>query len=168
MESTGTGFVAIGGTARQSSTASNRNRDRGLNSSPSVTSHTSRASTVSRDSHSPRPAIAHMIPRPDSPSLGDQRITSGVSVVSESERGHLRGISETSVSTEGVYATPLGQPLVTPGNLSSRQAESSTSRPGVVSPLTPPTGVEASGDYMSVGSRKGGRRKSNFAEELDK
>ena len=106
------------------------------------------------------------MPRPDSPSLGDQRILSGVSNISESDRGHLRGISETSISTDGNYATPMGEHGLALQNLPPRQSEPGVGpRPGVVSPLTPPDGVERSGDYMMAGSTK---RKSNFNEELDK
>jgi len=153
----------MGGTNRQSSTASNINRDRGLTASPSIASHNSRASDVSRDSYVSRPAMSPLVvARPDSPSLGDQRMTSGVSNVSESDRGHLRGISETSVSTQGEYATPMALSSIPP-----RQTERTDGPRGVVSPLTPPLGLEASGDYMTHGS-SGGRRKSNFNEELDK
>lgn len=91
---------------------------------------------------------------------------SGVSNVSESERGHLRGISETSVSTQGDYATPMesrdrGMRLK---DIPDR-SEPVQNRPAVVSPLTPPQGTD--GDYMSAGPSSGTRRKSNFNEELD-
>jgi len=78
--------------------------------------------------------------------------------VSDSERGHLRGISDTSVSTEGNFATPMDMPM----------AETPGGRPGAISPLTPPH-VEG-GDYLGVGSSPasgGSKRKSQFSEKLD-
>ena len=108
-------------------------------------------------------------PRADSPSLGgapdNMRITSGVSNVSETDRGHLRGISETSVSTDGNYATPMeGLGL---GGLPPSGAGR------VVSPLTPPDGANEAGDYLGASEAGGSsptpnqRKKSNFAEGLD-
>jgi hypothetical protein len=111
--------------------------------------------------------------RADSPSLGgppeNMRITSGVSQVSETDRGHLRGISETSVSTDGNYATPMEGGIA----LGSLPPPTMTGRPNVVSPLTPPEGSNEAGDYL--GATEAGAtsptpsqtRKSNFAEGLD-
>jgi hypothetical protein len=119
-------------------------------------------------------------PRPDSPPLSENaRFLSGVSNVSETDRGHLRGISEASVSTEGNYATPMergeGREGLALQNMPPAGGVHEL-RPNVVSPLTPPSGVgEGEGnDYLGAG--QGGsqqsptgstRRKSNFAESLD-
>jgi hypothetical protein len=110
--------------------------------------------------------------RADSPSLGgvpeNLRIASGVSNVSEADRGHLRGISETSVSTDGNYATP------TEGGIALGGLPPQTiGRPNVVSPLTPPHGANEAGDYLGAAEPGASsptpsqRRKSNFAEGLD-
>ncbi|KAG0649494.1 Kelch repeat-containing [Hyphodiscus hymeniophilus] len=144
-----------------------------LAASPSVTSQTSQASTVSRDSHHSRPAVSPMQhTRADSPSLGglpeNPRITSGVSIISDSDRGHLRGISETSVSTDGVYATPL-ESGVALGGLPPLTVEK---RPNVVSPLTPSHGSNEASEYLDASPASptsptpSQRRKSNFAEGL--
>jgi len=164
-----TGFTPLSG--HHTSSASRRKH---LAPSPSVTSQTSQASTVSRDSSSlrlpGRPGISPMhTTRADSPPLGDGRILSGVSNVSETDRVHLRGISETSVSTEnnGNYTAPMEQ---TGGHVPARVPDNT--RPNVVSPLTPPHGVESSdyldaGDHQATSSPTSVRRKSNFAEGLD-
>jgi len=112
-----------------------------------------------------------------------------VSHISDSERGHLRGISETSVSTDGRgersnYATPMeestgagvgtfgpgAQGGLGLGNSLGRATVPPNVRPNVVSPLTPPEGGEET-DYLTAGghrrSGQSGRRKSNFAEGLD-
>ena len=178
-----TGFVPL-----NTPTAAKSN----LHSTSSATSHTSRASSVSRESHSPRPGLA-TIARSDSPPLGSNDSTrvgflSGVSSVSESDRGHMRGISETSVSSDGQrggseYATPMefghganGTPVLrdlpSPAAHSIEEGDGRGARRNVVSPLTPPDGREAAG-YMGSGSRNpgaaspGGGRRSNFAEGLD-
>jgi hypothetical protein len=96
-----------------------------------------------------------------------------MSGISETDRGHLRGISETSVSTVGGYATPM-EGL----GIRSRAEGDATSpptgpdgRPLLVSPLTPPEGMQGSGDYLGAStgtpSNQGPRRKSNFSEGLD-
>merc|ERR1711939_871521 len=107
LHDTGTGFVALG------SKTNGHSRNGGLASSPSVTSQTSQASSISHWSQSDgaghRPNISPL-PSPragssPSPDLQNQnRIVSGISNLSDTDRGHLRGISETSVSTDGVYA----------------------------------------------------------------
>lgn len=106
----------------------------------------------------------------------------------------MRGISETSVSTDGaVYATPMGIPelderRVSPNpiveestSIGERRGGEGDARPNVVSPLTPPTAIRDSGDYMgaaatgSSSSRLGvkgspkpdGKRKSMFEEKWD-
>jgi hypothetical protein len=151
------------------------NGDRkGLSASPSVTSHASHTSTVSRVSQtSGRPGISPTSsPRADSPPLGDvagQRIVSDMSI-SDTDRGHLRGISETSLGTNRAYATPMeGAGLGLSG--ATAAAPEQATRPTIVSPLTPPQGTQESGDYMGAGSQagspSGGRRRSNFQEGLD-
>jgi hypothetical protein len=113
-------------------------------------------------------------PRPDSPPLGENaRFLSGISNVSETDRGHLRGISETSLSTDGNHATPHEERQgLALGNLSAPNVLHETRR-NVVSPLTPPEGADesATGDYLGAGSPQNARgttrRKSNFAEGLD-
>jgi hypothetical protein len=160
--------------------AKNRN---GIAHSPSTgshASHASQASSISRMSHTSaqRPGISPVhTPRADSPSLGESaagtegrarraRVGSQISVVSDSERGHLRGISDTSVSTEGNYATPMDPPTST---TREAVAETPSGRPGAVSPLTPPQPVHESSDYLGVGSpvSGGSKRKSQFSEKLD-
>jgi hypothetical protein len=162
MQGTGTGFIPL------SALVSGRN---GIAHSNSVGSHASDASSVSRNSFS-RPHVSPVnSPRADSPSIEDSRIVSGVSNLSETDRGHLRGISETSVSTVGVFATPNESVGVDHGY---NTAPAAMERPTAVSPLTPPsaTGTEPR-DYLGAGS--GSRspespnptRKSNFSEGLD-
>jgi len=159
-----TGFVPLG--------ASKPSRN-GLASSPSVTSQTSHASSVSRISRNsvPNPLISPMQhPRADSPSLGSPadngRLASGVSNVSETDRGHLRGISETSVSTDGNYTSPME------GGIALGAIQGATGRPNAVSPVETPSGANEEGDYLSAS--QGGRasstlsqRRSNFSEGLD-
>jgi len=132
-------------------------------------------SSVSQESISHRPHISPLhAPRPDSPSLGDPRITSGVSDVSDTTRGHLRGISERSVSTDGNgnYAAIVNQNLV-PKNVPGVHEDASVGagKRGVVSPVTPPDMVNVSNDYMGARGTTSTvspmRRKSNFAERLD-
>jgi len=138
----------------------------------------STTSSVSQESQSGRPPISpRHVPRADSPSLGDQRITSGVSDVSDTARGHLRGISETSVSTDGNgnYATPAAVSSEGLGPQNVPETHEGTSekaaRLGVVSPMTPPDMVNVSNDYMgargTTSTASPMRRKSNFAEKLD-
>ncbi|KAG9236167.1 hypothetical protein BJ875DRAFT_372696 [Amylocarpus encephaloides] len=175
-----TGFVPL--------TASSLNqRSSGLDHSTSRGSHISHNSSVSADS-SPRPAISPAgTPRADSPPPGAAigelperpHLHSGVSGVSEGERGHLRGISETSVSTDGAYATPMGIPdSSVQGQVTSQQVMAPpTSEPnrlgGIVSPMTPTAGTGESGDYLGTGlaGNSGGspsvKRKSQFSEKLD-
>ena len=149
----------------------------------------SNASSLVSSTSSHRPPISP-IGRPDSPPLGNDsnpRITSGVSDVSGTDRGHLRGISETSVSTQGGgvggggggvssvggsnYATPMAEDIPLRDLPAARgpTPEASTGRPGVVSPLTPPDTVNTTGDYL--GARNTGnaaaKRKSNFEERLE-
>lgn len=166
----------------------------GLASSPSAAS---RSSTVSRVSHTSatRPHISPVhTPRADSPSLGSDasgaarnlerggrrisghgmRMGSDVSQVSEGDRGHLRQISESSVSTDGAFVTPMETSGVQRASASRGGNGGNIGVGGlnVVSPLTPPLGMgtsETSG-YLGAGSPSSiGRekRKSNFAEELD-
>jgi len=151
---TGTGFVALG----------QRQKPR---RGPSTTSH---SSSVSQESNPNRLPVSPMnAPRPDSPSLGDPRITSGVSDVSHTDRGHLRGISETSVSTDGggnYAAVPASQQQAIPEVHEESEAKR---RPGVVSPMTPPDMVNISNDYMGARGTPAtsSTRRSNFAEKLD-
>ncbi|KAK0118301.1 hypothetical protein ONS95_012595 [Cadophora gregata] len=172
LHDTGTGFVALGAKSNGHSHSHSRNND--LASSPSVTSQTSQASSISHWSQSDgtaagghRPNISPL-PSPragSSPSLdvqnqGHNRIVSGISNLSDADRGHLRGISETSVSTEGAYATPMergegmgiGTGMVTPQG--QGQARGQDGRPSAVSPLTPPTGAD-SRDYLAAGAGAG-------------
>ena len=143
----------------------------------------SNASSVVSSASSQRPPISP-IGRPDSPSLGNDsnlRITSGVSDVSGTDRGHLRGISETSVSTQGGgegakssrgvsnNATPMNEDGALKDLPLARGATPEAGKQGVVSPLTPPDVANTTGDYL--GSKSGGatagRRKSNFEERLE-
>ncbi|TVY82831.1 Kelch repeat-containing protein [Lachnellula suecica] len=175
----GTGFVPLSEAGLAS-----KNR-KGMVKSQSPGSHASQTSSISLMSHisAQRPGISPVhAPRADSPSLGESaagadgrnRVGSGFSDVSESDRGHIRGISDTSVSTEGGFATPMEERNNTsaPG---SRIVETlvsptrpSASRPGAVSPLTPPHPVDESGGYLAAGrGSPGGKRKSQFSEKLD-
>jgi hypothetical protein len=137
-----------------------------LTASPSVASHTSGTSSVSHTSgrHPSNPAISPIVPSPNSPhEVRDEegRIVSGVSNLSETDRGHLRGISETSgVSVDppvvaGTAISPLSPPAVAEGAdyLSARS-----------------TGEGTFGDASGSGSGSGSpgtKRRSNFSEELD-
>lgn len=172
----GTGFVPLHG-----------QRGGGLRPSPSVASHNSETSTVSHISSIPptRPSVSPFASPNYSPSHShdnsppspetSRRVVSDMSEISESQRGHLRGISETSVSTIGDYATPsVGNAPRTPGSPfgpeyysqvwerersvgsgGKRQDEEDeesvlpkdTKRPSIVSPLTPPGGHDGS-DYI--------------------
>lgn len=94
-------------------------------------------------------------------------MASEVSGLSDAERGHLRGISETSISTDGeVYGTPFEMQME-----GGRREGTETGTGTGISPLTPPAGglgVEAR-DYLGGGGGNGygGSRRSNFAERLD-
>jgi len=167
-----TGFIPM------SSLSNNkRNRIVASNSVGSHTSHTSDTSAVSVISQNSRvrPIISpNQSPRANSPAINDARIASGVSNVSDSDRGHLRGISETSVSTDGAYATPMESRDIP---ISGQTPGINTTSPGgdvrqltTVSPLSPPLAVQESRDYLAAGQNSAGspsQRKSNFSEELD-
>ncbi|TVY40202.1 Kelch repeat-containing protein [Lachnellula occidentalis] len=144
---------------------------KGVTHSPSTGSHASQASSISRMS-APRPGISAVHqPRAESPlgastdNTGTGRVASGVSVTSST---HLRGISDTSVSTDGgAYATPseglniVRTDLVAP-------ARAGNSRPSVVSPLTPP--LHEARDYLAAAPSPPANtsdRKSQFSEKLD-
>jgi hypothetical protein len=147
------GFIPLSDTK-----LSNGGGARGLTSSPSIGSQTSHTSTVSRVSE--RPAISPVLtPQLSSPSNEAQpRFASGVSGVSELDRGHLRGISETSQvsgSSGGLYVTPM----------------ETTGRPSAVSPITPPQAGREGVDYLDARATGGEgspsqNRRSNFSEEL--
>lgn len=89
------------------------------------------------------------------------RIVSGVSSVSEIDRGHLRGLSETSVSSDGNYATPMqgGAPM------------SELPVSNIVKPTVSPLGSSReSGNHLSgapASPSPSQSRKSNFAEGFD-
>jgi hypothetical protein len=176
-ELSSTGFVPL----TQKALASNTNSRSKLAHSPSASSHISATTDVSQASSGDRPGISPVAtPRSDSPPLraaiglpDRQKSHSGVSNVSDTERGHLRGISETSVSTDGAYATPMGIPEGRERGLGIQgESGSKVEREKVVSPLTPPIGVSESsgGDYLGVrppGSSGSVKRKSQFSEKLD-
>ena len=157
LSDSGTGFTPLALLSRDAPQG-------GLTSSPSVASHTSATSTISNVSarHPSNPAISPIAPSPNSPEEG--RIISGVSNLSETDKGHLRGISETSgVSVATAAAGATG-----------------STGAGMVSPVSPPK-VEGA-DYLSAKGGAGGegtfgpndgsgspgsKRRSNFSEELD-
>lgn len=173
--------------------ATNERSQNGLTSSPSSAS---RSSTISHLSGS-RPGISPIhspggLPM-DSSQIGrsspqpQPRVVSDISAISETERGHLRGISETSVSTDGgLYGTPMEYSNMMSANLGPRGPQPTTSfdldrgtlrREGeVISPLTPPEGVEESGgDYLGRATARAAnpdspqsptQRRSNFEERL--
>jgi hypothetical protein len=147
LSDSGTGLVPLALLSRNSAQG-------GLTSSPSVASHTSATSTISNISgrHPSNPAISPIAPSPNSPEEG--RIISGVSNLSETDKGHLRGISETSgvsVATgSGAAAiSPLSPPKVEGGDYISAKAG----------------GEGTSGPNDGSGS-PGSKRRSNFSEEL--
>lgn len=158
MQDTGTGLIPLAAV-----------NGRGVAHSNSVNSHASQTSSVSQGS-SYRPNISPTnSPRVDSAHVGgDPRIVSGISNLSESDRGHLRGISETSVSTTGAYATPSEGLGVDHGYHTAPAVLDG--RPSAVSPLTPPSasGPE-SRDYLGARhpDSPNPRRRSNFSEGLD-
>ncbi len=79
-----------------------------------------------------------------------EAFASGVSNVSDSDRGHLRGISETSVSTDGATGV-------------QELGDGERGLAGLVSPVSPPIGSEGA-DFIGAGGSVP-RRKSNFQEE---
>lgn len=118
-------------------------------------------SYLSHGSSSPRPQIS----RGNSPTIPDQRIVSGVSNISETDRSHMRGISETSVSTIGAYATPSeGLGMADHG---SNTAPAVMDRPTAGSPVTP-LSATGFGDYPLAqnGPDSPNPRRSNFSEGL--
>ncbi|CAD6453008.1 9f61d75e-31a6-4fba-9b4e-7dcf47082789 [Sclerotinia trifoliorum] len=152
--------------------------------SPSASSNRSHASTVSRTS-GPRPSPISPA-RADSLTFNEQaggmatdRVHSDLSSVAESDRGHLRQISDTSVSVDGDYGNPPMLDVQIEGpNDDEHTFDDEFGRPGVVSPLTPPQGVGEGRhhyfgpDSVGVGSMHNAqpvdtRRKSNFEEKLD-
>ncbi|KUJ10397.1 uncharacterized protein LY89DRAFT_689663 [Mollisia scopiformis] len=165
-------------------------RSQNLAPSNSITSTTT-TSTLSRPPVSP---VLQNSPRLDGPGQGREKFISGMSQLSDSDRGHLRGISETSVSTEGGGGVGFVTPLETPGALRGLGAAGAGGGEGrgegsegmvptkvptpplrgtAVSPLTPPQGTgREGGDYLNAsggGSASPGavtRRRSNFSEEL--
>jgi hypothetical protein len=172
-----------------------------LGHSRSTGSQDSHASEVSSDS--PRPGISPVAtPRTSSPPLGaavgelpenSTRLYSDISNVSDSDRGHLRGISETSVSTDGAFATPMGAPEgrglgiaergvspfpdrgvspmpdATPASASASAPVTEEQRLGIVSPITPPSATAGfTGALRVPGSPSPSqKRKSQFEENLD-
>ncbi|KAI9651332.1 hypothetical protein NHQ30_001371 [Ciborinia camelliae] len=161
--------------------------------SPSAGSNRSHASTVSRSSG---PRSSPISPaRADSLTLNEQaggvtrdRVHSDLSSVTESDRSHLRQISDASVSVDGDGDRYGGLP--TPEIMIERPDEDGIEIHGVVSPLTPPQGVgEGRQHYFDPDSVGGGgqnfstnapasapapatagpdtRRRSNFEEKLD-
>jgi hypothetical protein len=170
----------------------------GLASSPSAASRTSTLSRVSHTSAArPHTSPVHT-PRANSPSLGSGasgaagnlerdlergerrknwhggRMGSDVSQVSEGDRGHLRQISESSVSTDGAFVAPMETVGLQQESASGggNGGNIGVGRLNAVSPLTPPLGVGTgeTGGYLRAGSPNPigkEKRKSNFAEELD-
>ncbi|APA13888.1 hypothetical protein SS1G_14009 [Sclerotinia sclerotiorum 1980 UF-70] len=153
--------------------------------SPSASSNRSQASTVSRTSGLRPSPISPA--RADSLTLNEQagdtsrdRIHSDLSSVAESDRGHLRQISDTSVSVDGDYGNPPMPDIQVerPNDDEHGFERGPFERPGIVSPLTPPQGVgEGRHHYFGPDSVGAGsmhnaqvadtRRKSNFEENLD-
>jgi hypothetical protein len=120
-----------------------------------------------------RPGSVGTIPRADSPTAAVSN-RGGTSVSSDFDHGHLRGLSETSVSTDGNYATLVedggsNQPSTAEGQRSTPQGQ----RVGAVSPLTPSEiTASSSGDYINKGNGEAQEvqttsKRSNFSEELD-
>jgi hypothetical protein len=120
-----------------------------------------------------RPGSVGTIPRADSPTAAVSN-RGGTSVSSDFDHGHLRGLSETSVSTDGNLATLVedggsNQPSTAEGQRSTPQGQ----RVGAVSPLTPSEiTASSSGDYINKGNGEAQEvqttsKRSNFSEELD-
>jgi hypothetical protein len=144
-------------------------QSRGLAHTSSVTSATSHSSSFSQFSET-RPSVSPVMW--EGAAAGREGVISGMSQMSESDRGHLRGISETSVSTVGgsrpsptSLATPENQTGPAQGQESEEIAEEGGERgaevpPAVpdpptrstaVSPLTPGQKLnEEGGDYLTA------------------
>lgn len=166
-ELSGTGFVPLSAT----NMASRSSRGRGIGHSPSTASH---ASDISEVSASQRPGISPVVRElTDTP---DEDARSRRSGISSEHGGHLRGISDTSVSTDGAggaYGTPTELParheqaVEEPGTATT----SSVTKPTVISPLTPPQVIQQGGDYLSAGSlarsHSEAKRTSQFKEKLE-
>ncbi|KAM3085135.1 hypothetical protein ACMFMG_003567 [Clarireedia jacksonii] len=156
------GFVPIAHTTRNYTNASRSSVAR----SPSTASQASSVSGTSEPHRSPTSPASPG--RADSVTINDtttrQRVTSDLSSVAESDRSHLRQISNTSVSIdEDMYGSTPPE-VGTPGQ-----------RSDIISPLTPPQGAgEGQPDYLSAhgmhappATAPDTRRRSNFAEKLD-
>jgi len=153
-----------------------RAKSNGVTHSNSVTSY---GSSISDPIASPHPNISPLPSSPlaDSPSIQDPRLVSGVSNISEAERSHMRGISETSVSTIGAYATPSegGGGSLDHGagdGAGFHTGPQVLDRPAGVSPLTPQSATGfGTNDYLGARAIGEGRnpnhRRSNFSEGLD-
>ncbi|TGO84868.1 hypothetical protein BPOR_0456g00030 [Botrytis porri] len=177
-----TGFVPLSPKSNVWNTIS-RNQTP-ITHSPSAGSNHSHASFVSRGSG---PRSSPISPaRADSVTLHGQaggttkeRIHSDLSSVTESERTHLRQISDASVSVDGDYGNlPTPEIQIEKPHDEEHGIEQVVEKPGLVSPLTPPQGVGQGRQHYfgpdSVGSSSvqnvpvpETRRKSNFEEKLD-
>ncbi|QSZ32579.1 hypothetical protein DSL72_002157 [Monilinia vaccinii-corymbosi] len=141
--------------------------------SPSAGSNHSQASSVSRASgQSPRHTPISPT-RADSLTLNESfgdlqrgRVHSDLSSVAESDRGHLRQLSDASVSVDGDYGN-LPPPKIHIDRPSDEHAlEHKAEGPGVVSPLTPPQEVGDGGqNYFGPDSVSGGQNVSTTANE---
>ncbi|KAF7945040.1 hypothetical protein EAE96_009823 [Botrytis aclada] len=176
-----TGFVPL---SPKSNVWNNISRNQTpITHSPSAGSNHSHASSVSQSSG---PRSSPISPaRAESVTLNEQaggvtreRIHSDLSSVTESERTHLRQISDASVSVDGDYGNLPTPEIQIERPHEERGIEQEVERTGVVSPLTPPQGVGQGRQHYFGPDSVGGsaaqnvpapetRRKSNFEEKLD-
>lgn len=100
-----------------------------------------------------------------SPEPPFDRLTSGVSSVTERDASHLRNISETSMQHAELPASELTS---TPAEAAPvpPTPDETTEHARSPMPISPPTGDESPGeDYLSAGSASSPARKSAFVEE---
>lgn len=120
-------------------------------------------STISRSSAAVNSNRAHNdgvespLPAPSPEPQYDDRVTSGVSSVTERGAAHLRQISETTVSSTGMHPVNVERPAA--DRTISENTES------VITPVSPPTATESPGeDYLSARDVVSPMRRSMFHE----
>lgn len=126
-----------------------------------------RQSSVSSDSRPSAPSSAPEKAAPPTEAAG-ARINSDVSNISDMTRTHLRGISDSSVSTDSAWAPApferLARDIATTSPADAGSSSNDERRPSAVSPVTPSAG---DGGLQSQRRQPSSARRSNFAESLD-